>query len=68
MCPEEWDMSWVVMGQLIKCRHLWGGSPGHRGGEEDASLGSGHVHISMGAMGGAMSWLIQSRTRMHMCV
>ena len=57
-CPEEWGTSWVVMGQLIKCRRLWGGSPGRRSGEEDASLGSGRVCISMGAVGGAMSWLL----------
>ena len=33
-----------------------------------ASLGSRHGRISMGAMGSAMSWLLQSRTRMCMCV
>ena len=50
-------MSWVV----IVCHHLWGG-------EEDVWLGSGRVHISMGAMGSVTSWLLQSRARMHMCV
>ena len=35
-----------------------------RGGE-DVWLGSGRMHISMGAMGGATSWLLQSRARMR---
>ena len=46
--PEEWGMSWVVMGRLIVCHHLWGSLPGHGGGKEDAWLGSGHVRISGG--------------------
>ena len=51
--PEEWGTSWVVMGRLIACRHLWGGSPGCGGGKEDTWLGSGRMCISMGAMDSA---------------
>ena len=56
--------SWDV----ITCRHLWGGSPGRGGSEDDAWLGSGHVRISMGAMDGATSWLLRSSARMRMSV
>ena len=46
--PEEWGMSWVVMGQLTACHRLWGGLPGCGGGEKDVWLRSGCMHISMG--------------------
>ena len=61
-----WGTSWVVMGRLIACCRLWGGSPGCGGSKEDAWLGSGRVCISMGAMDGATSWLLRSRARMRM--
>ena len=40
-------------GEVIACHHLRGSSPGRGGGEEDAWLGSGCRHVSMGAVGGA---------------
>ena len=48
-------------GRLIACCRLWGGSPGHGGGEEDVWLGSGRVRISMGAMDSATSRLWRRR-------
>ena len=70
--PEEWGTS-RGMGHILgghgvtHCCCLCGSLPG-RGGGEDAWLGSGHVRISMGAMGGTTLWLLQSRARMRMCV